>query len=234
MKRLTSYAAGLLLMVIAFSACKKDDNNNVRTPAAGLMAFNLAPDKDAVSFVVSGNRLTNSPLNYNGFTGGYLRVGLGAQEVKAINLSNDSTLATASQNFADSMYYSVFTVGRNGSYRNLIVNDSLNNLAVASGQAYVRFINAIPDSAYLPKVTISSGDSNIVNTNPSFGTISGFTKIRAGNIDVKIGSGDASVATRTIAVDESKVYTILLTGFPGATDTTRSVQIKYITNGIVN
>jgi hypothetical protein len=233
MKRITSYAAALLLMVVAFSACKKDSNNNIRTPSAGLMAFNLVPDKASVSYVLSGNRLTNTPLNYNGFTGGYLSVGVGSAEIKAIDPSNDSTLATGSASFADSSYYSVFTVGRNGSYHNVVVNDSLNSLVVASGQAYVRFINAIPDSAYMPKVTISSGDSSIVNTNASFGTISPFTKIRAGSIDVKVSNGDSIAATRTIAVDESKVYTILLTGMPGAADTSRSIQVKYINNGTV-
>ena len=233
MKRITSYAAALLLMVVAFSACKKNDNTNIRTPSAGLMAFNLTPDKDAISFVLSGNRLTNTPLNYNGFTGGYLPVGVGSSELKSIDLSNDSTLATGSANFVDSMYYSVFTVGRSGNYHNVFVNDSLNSLTVASGQAYVRFINAIPDSAYMPKVTISSGDSSIVNTTANFGTVSAFTKIRAGSIDVKVSNGDSIAASRTIAVDESKVYTILLTGIPGATDTTKSIQVKYINNGTV-
>ncbi|MDN3657331.1 DUF4397 domain-containing protein [Ferruginibacter paludis] len=234
MKKITSYAAALLLMVVAFSACKKsDNNNNIRTPSAGLMAFNLAPDRDAVSFVVSGKRLTNAPLNYNGFTGGYLAVGVGSQEVKSVNPGNDSTLATGTGNFVDSMYYSVFTVGKGGNYRNILVNDSLNSLTVSPGQAYVRFINAIADSAYMPMVTISSGDSNIVNANASFGTISPFTKIRAGNIDVKISNGDSVAATRTIAVDESKVYTVLLTGLRGATDTTKSIQVKYINNGTV-
>jgi hypothetical protein len=233
MKRIMSYTAALLLMVVAFSACKKDNNTNVRKQSAGLMAFNLVPDKDAINFVLSGNRLTNTPLNYNGFTGGYLPVGVGSSELKSIDPSNDSLLATGSANFADSMYYSVFTVGRNGNYHNIFVNDSLNSLAVSPGQAYVRFINAIPDSAYMPRVTISSGDSSIVNTTASFGTVSPFTKIRAGSIDVKVSNGDSIAATRTIAVDESKVYTVMLTGIPGATDTTKSIQVKYINNGTV-
>jgi hypothetical protein len=233
MKRIMSYTAALLLMVVAFSACKKDNNTNVRKQSAGLMAFNLVPDKDAINFVLSGNRLTNTPLNYNGFTGGDLPVGVGSSELKSIDPSNDSLLATGSANFADSMYYSVFTVGRNGNYHNIFVNDSLNSLAVSPGQAYVRFINAIPDSAYMPRVTISSGDSSIVNTTASFGTVSPFTKIRAGSIDVKVSNGDSIAATRTIAVDESKVYTVMLTGIPGATDTTKSIQVKYINNGTV-
>jgi hypothetical protein len=132
------------------------------------------------------------------------------------------------------MYYSLFTVGRNGNYHNIIVNDSLNNLTASAGQAFVRYINAIPDSAISPKITVSSGEGNIFDNNATFGTVSGFSKIKAGSIDIKVGSGDSITASRSINVEESKVYTILVSGMPGATDTTKAVQIKYITNGTVN
>jgi hypothetical protein len=46
--------AGLL-----FTACLKDkDNNTADVPAAGLMAFNLAPDQQSVVITLSNNTLT--------------------------------------------------------------------------------------------------------------------------------------------------------------------------------
>ena len=41
-------AAGVLFLALFFAACKKDNIENVRTPSAGLMAFNLAVDQTAV------------------------------------------------------------------------------------------------------------------------------------------------------------------------------------------
>ena len=73
MKKISSYSGGILLLLIIFSACKKYDNKVTRIPSAGLMAFNLATDKDAVGISLSGNNLTNTPLSYTSFTGGYYR-----------------------------------------------------------------------------------------------------------------------------------------------------------------
>ncbi len=36
-----------------------------------------------------------------------------------------------------------------------------------------------------------------------------------------------------MALEKDKVYTLLLTGMPNATDTTKAVKIKYIVNGTV-
>jgi hypothetical protein len=231
MKKFMSYSSGILLMVFVFSACKKSEN--VVIPSASLMAFNLITDKDAVFITLSGNRLSNSPLGYTSFTGGYLPIYIGSRDIKSIDANTGSTLALSTQVFSDSMHYSLFTVGKNGSYRNVTVNDSLNKLIVSPGQAFVRYVNAIPDSTVSPLVTISSNGSNIVNTPAAFGTVSGFTKVSVGNINVGVNSGDSITATRSFPVEESKVYTILLTGMANAADTTRSVKIKYITNGTV-
>lgn len=223
----------VVTMALFFAACKKDNNDNSRNPAAGLMAFNLALDKSAVGITLSGNNLTSAPLNYTSYTGNYLPVFVGSREVKSYDFNSSTALATSSQTFQDSAYYSLFVVGNNGSYRNIIANDSLNNLVPATGQAFVRYINAIPDSTVSPLVTISSNGSNVVSKNAAFGDVSGFTKVATGNIIIGVNNGDSIAANRTIAVEESKAYTILITGMPRAADTTKAVQIKFITNGTI-
>lgn len=225
--------AGILLLALLFGACKKDDLPNNRIPAAGVMAFNLSTDKDAVGISLSGNNLFYLPLGYASFTGAYLPIFTGNREVKSYNNNSYNVLSVNNQIFQDSAYYSIFVVGRNGSYRNIVVNDSLNNLTITPGQAFVRYINAIPDSTISPFVSISSNGTKVISNNTAFGIVTPFIKVNAGNIIIGVNNGDSVAVSRTILVEQSKAYTILIAGIPNATDTTKSIKIKYITNGTI-
>lgn len=225
--------AGILFLALLLGACKKNDLPNNRTPTSGVMAFNLSTDKDAVGIMLSGNNLFNSPLDYTSYTGVYLPVFTGNREVKSFNNNTASVLAISNQIFQDSVYYSIFVVGSNGSYHNIITNDSIKNLLVTPGQAFVRYVNAIPDSTISPLVTISSNGATIISNNTAFGTVAPFTKVSAGNITIGVNNGDSIAVSRTIAVEQSKAYTILLTGIPNSVDTTKSIKIKFISNGTI-
>jgi hypothetical protein len=228
------YLAGLLVITFLFASCKKNLNNDVQPiPAAGLMAFNLIPDNGAVGFAISNNTLTNYPLLFGNYTGAYQGIYVGDRTVTSFNFNSGATLASAPQLFEDSAWYSVFALGANGNYRNVIVKDNLDSLPSTTGEAFVRYINAIPDSAAQPSVTISSNGTNVFNNNAAFATVSDFKGITPGNISVSINNGSAINASRTITVEKGKIYTILLAGMPGQSDTTKSVQIKFIQNGTV-
>ena len=222
-----------LLMIISFSACKKTVNSNTHIPAAGLMAFNLAPDSTSVGFSVGGNKLTTTPLAFTEYTGTYLGVSPGTQDISAFDYPDGAQLATASQLFADSAYYSAFLVGTAGNYKNIIVKDSFDSLTSTSGQAYVRYVNAIPDSALLPTVTIASNGTNVFDTTSAFSAVSNFKGITPGDITVNVNAETSVNASHTISVEQGKIYTILLVGSPTATDSTKAVQIKFIQNGQV-
>jgi hypothetical protein len=220
-------AAGLL-----FAACNKSHNNdNANMPVAGLMAFNLSPDVSSGSFAISGNNLTPSPLAFNNFTGGYLSIYPGSRVLQSYNFNSGATLATTTFNFEASKFYSAFLVGADSSYQNVIVNDSLDSLSSPS-QSYVRYINAIPDASN-PTVTIAVNGSNVVNDNAPFASVSQFTAVTPGSVTVHVTNGGTIETSRTITLDQAKVYTLLLTGKPGGTGDT-AVQIKYITNGTVD
>jgi len=222
-----------LLMTIAFSACKKTVNNNTHVPAAGLMAFNLAPDSTSVGFSVGGDRLTTTPLGFTEYTGKYLGVSPRTQDISVLDFSSGAKLATTSQLFADSAYYSAFFVGTAGNYKNIIVKDNFDSLSSTSGQAYVRYVNAIPDSSLQPNVTIASGGTNVIDTTSTFSTVSDFKGITPGDITINVSAETSVNANRTISVEQGKIYTILLVGSPTATDSTKAVQIKFIQNGQV-
>lgn len=221
----------LLFSAIAFSACKKEDVPT--TPTAGLMAFNLIPDTiQPVVFVLDNNALTNSSIGFGSFTGGYLNVFTGLRTVNLYENSSDSALATMSYPFQPNMYYSAFAMGANGTYKNIIVQDNLDSLPTSSGNAFVRYVNAIPDSSS-ETVTVSANNSNVVNANTSFGDVSDFTGIAPGDISINLDNGSTISANKSMTLEQNKVYTVLLTGMPDATDTAKSVRIKYIVNGTV-
>jgi len=220
----------LLMATLLFTACKKNNTDYVRQPAAGLMAFNLAVDKPAVGFTLSGNNLSGAVLNYTNYTGVYLPVYLGDREVRSFDYNTGGTIATTTASFADSNYYSAFLLGAKGSYRNVIVNDNLKALSANSGKAWVRYINAIPDSSIATTVII--GESGINGVAP-FATVSAFAQVTAGPVATTVSNGSTIAASRTITLEENKVYTILFVGLPNQTDSSEAVQVKYIVNGMV-
>jgi hypothetical protein len=224
-------ASVIITMGAVFSACRKDSDSNNEIPVSGLMAFNLAPDQSALGVALSGNLLTNSPLSYTNYTGGYRNIFPGERVVQSYDYQKDTTLVTATHNFTTQKYYSLFVVGNNGAYKNVIVQDEIDSLP--STQAYVRYINAIPDSSNAPTVTIKANGANVVNAPAAFSTVSAFTPVNGGNIDIAIANGGNVSANRTIAVENGKIYTVLFVGLPAATDTAKAVQIKYILNGTI-
>ena len=229
MKRFHLKAFALSSIVLAgllFSACNKFDNEDNNTPVAGLMAFNLASDK-TVGFAIGGNALTNSPLSFTSYTGGYLGIYPGNRSVESYDYVSGDSVASASYDFAVEKYYSAFVIGSNGTYQNVIVTDNFDSLSASSGQAYIRYISAIAGSAS-PAVTISINGSNVVNDNAAFASVSEFVAVTPGDVAITVNEGTAINASRTITLEQKKVYTVLLASGATATD---PAQIKYVENG---
>jgi hypothetical protein len=99
--------SGLLVIAVLLTACSKFDNDdNMNTPVAGLMSFNLAPDLAAVGIALGGNSVTNSPLAYTNYSGTYQRVFPGNREVESYDYVKDSTIAKVDYSFTTDKYYS--------------------------------------------------------------------------------------------------------------------------------
>jgi hypothetical protein len=224
---------GLVSLSLLLWSCTKfgDDNNN-NTPAAGLMSFNLAPDQPGVYITLSGNNLSNVPLAYTSYSGVYNAIFPGERPVQSFSYPSDSALAQVNHVFTPDKYYSVFVIGANGNYQNLVTDDNFDSLAAETGKAFVRYVNAIADSSK-PLVTIAANGTNVVSNNASFAAVSDFAKINAGDVTVNVNNGSSIDASRNITLEQNKVYTVLLVGTPGATDSTKAVQIKFISNGTV-
>jgi hypothetical protein len=223
---------GLMTVAVLFTACLKDkDNDNVDIPAAGLMAFNLAPDQESVVIALDGNVLTQQPLGFSNYTGTYYNIYTGNRAVKSYDYPANDPIASASHDFDTSKYYSAFVVGYGDNYRNIVAEDNFDALSATSGKAYVRYIYAVADSVNPSAVTIAKGGSNVVNDNAAFGDLSEFTAVDPGEISVAVKQGSAIDVSRNITVEEKKVYTILLIGVPGETSEAKKPQIRFVLNG---
>lgn len=220
-----------LIAIAGLWSCKKDNNTNQgMQPVAGLMAFNLSPDKQNIGFSIDGNNLTNAAIFYPNYTGNYLNIYPGQRSVAAYDYYNPATpLATAQTNFVAGKLYSSFLVGSANNYKNILVNDQLDSVSAVPGKALVRYINAITDSSGAVTVNLSSGGTIISSSQSPFAFVSGFSPVNAGAFSIAIKNSTGIDSSRTVTLDEKTAYTFLLIGVPHSTTT--PVQIKYIING---
>jgi hypothetical protein len=223
-------AGCIALMTFVFAACNKKDAVETHIPSAGLMVFDLAPDKDGIGVALSGNLINTMPLGYTSYSGTYRNIYTGNREIEVFDL-RDSVFAKSSFNFEDGNLYSLFVTGNNGNYKAITVKDDVDSSATAD-KAYVRYINAIPDSS-APNVTITAGGSTVSEGMASFNTVSPFTAVTPGDIKIAVSNGGNIATDRTVTVESGKVYTALVIGVPGATDDLRKVQIRYVQNGVI-
>jgi hypothetical protein len=147
--------------------------------------------------------------------------------VEAYDYVSGDSLASVEKEFAIGKYYSTFVVGSGNNVQNVVVEDDVDSLSGSSGQAYVRYINAVNGSA-MANVTIAAGGSEVVNDQAAFAEVSGFTGLAAGEITVNLSEGSAISATRTFSVEAGRVYTVLLLSGSHAGE---PAQIRYVSNG---
>ncbi|HMF70766.1 MAG TPA: DUF4397 domain-containing protein, partial [Flavitalea sp.] len=100
-------------------------------------------------------------------------------------------------------------------------------------KAYIRYINAIPDSTQ-PVVKISSGGSDIFNQAAAFASVSQFTEVAPGSVSINISNNGNINANRNIDLATGKAYTVLFIGKPGESNNEQAVQIKFIENGTLS
>lgn len=222
---------GILALTTAFVGCKKDHDDTPEPDVAGLMVFNLIPDQPSVGFSLSGNNL-GSPLEYLGYTGGYLSIFPGSRSADAYSGSNGNTLTSEKKTFLAEKYYSLFAVGTDEEYKNIIVNDGLDTLNAEEGHAYVRFVNAITgvEGPLQVKIEDEDGANTLFEGDADFGDVSDFYSLENGTIAFQVFSGEDTLQTREIELENRKAYTVLLADDEG-TEEEPAVQIRYVENG---
>lgn len=232
-RRGTIVVFGLFAISLSLASClKNNDDYNTPTNVAGLMAFNLVPDQEAVNIGLSGNLVPGSPFSYSNFTGRYVNIFPGDRLIQSANAVTGTALDSSNHIFEPNKYYSLFVVGSNGSYKNIVSEDKFDSLTASSGKAYVRFINALSASPS-STVSITADGASVLNKSAGFGEVSEFTGITPGEITINVTNESSPAVSRTISVSQEKAYTVLLTGLPNQSDSTKAVQIKFIENGTI-
>lgn len=229
------YPASWTLLVFAgiilFVSCKKDIHHS-SDPKASVMAFNLTIDRPSIGYLISNTYLTDEPLAYLNSTV-YLPVFSGSAKVKLFDATTDTILSNTSFTFGEKKYYSIFAVGARHHYKNIIVNDSFPSLHDSSGKAYVRFVNAIPDSSTATISALSPADSVLLSIFSSYTSVSAYKEITPGSVTFKLDAKGFFSIKSAFAIEENKSYTLLLTGMYGEKDPAKSVRIRCLLNGAV-
>lgn len=218
--------------IVVLSSCNKSDTDYTDIPSSALMAFNLSPSKNAIGIALSGNSISNQPLNYTSFTGQYLNIYAGNRNIEAYDYNMNAPFTNTSYNFEQDKYYSLFVVGADSAYRNIVAVDNFDSLSGSNGKAYVRFINAIPDST-VPIVKLTVNGTSAVNAPARYAEVSQFTAIDPGNVAVDINNNGNISAMRNIDLAAKKAYTILFIGKSGASGD-QALQIRFIENGTLS
>lgn len=228
LKRTGLLIAGTFMFAMIFSACKKDEPAHI--PAAQVMVFNLVPDQDGVGVAVDNNAISNVPIPYPGYLP-YRNFYAGNRVFSSFIFGSGQTLATTPETLRDSGYYSLFVVGGDDIYKNVITEDMIDSLDATSGKAFVRYVNGVPGDAETT-TTISADQTVLFNDANKVGTVSAYKEAAPGKISVTMSNpGATEPVSRDIDVTEKGVYTVLLIGEPQATDTARALKIRVVHQG---
>lgn len=228
---------GLKSILIAFLvgifmiSCSTDDDNYYIDPdqIAGFMAINTVTDQESIGVSLSGVRV-GQPLTYRAYTGGYVNIFPGERSTNSFSPYNGNTLSSHTFEFEKGNYYSLFITGRKDDYDNIVVEDSLNDLEVQDGVAYVRYINAIPGEDDTVIEAIGESDSLFKKSAP-YQEVSEFIPVKTQEITAKLKTDDEIEVERKIELEDRKVYTLLIVGDPDSDEEWIQPQIRYIENG---
>lgn len=227
------FLLSILSLSILFTACKKKDRDIQQPDAAGIMAFNLSPDQNAVGFKIEGRIFTQNPLAFGNYTATYRAIYTGNRTVQAFNYVNGVILDTAAANFENNKYYSSFLFGKNGTYKEVIVQDKIDSLPYSTNKAYVRMVNGYSLPNFTPSIRYTLNDSTEIYNQPlSYTTASSFLEVPAGEVNIEARSGAEVKSSRKINFEVNKVYTLLLIDNVSA-DSLANPEIKFIVNGFI-
>jgi hypothetical protein len=219
MKKIIVNVFSVLTVLLAFTACNKDDKDSMSK--AKVMVVHASPNAPNVDVRINNAvALTNVAYPTNS---GYTEVNSGSTNIKVAPTATTNYVIDATVNLDANENYSVFAIDSVSKIKAAAVSDDLT--APASGKAHVRFFHF---SANAPAVDIAVTGAPVLFSNRKFNdqatnaSLASFTPLGAGTYNLEVraaGTNTVVLSLPNISLTAGKIYTVFAKGFLGGTGT---------------
>ena len=202
-------------VTLTASSCNKDKGDAPNT-ISNISVVNAVASSTALDFMIENQKVNSQAFKYGDIID-YFNAYSGTRTFNIYNRVNNSKIVSKSANLAHGKPYSVFVADTAIKASLIIVEDEL--ARPATGKAKIRFVHLSPDTE---KLDVTSGDSTLFSDKgykeyTSFKAIEG-DKTYSFKIKLKQTS-TIKAALDNIEIKKNRIYTILIKGFSGKTDT---------------
>lgn len=222
LKNLKFSSTILLFILVAFSACKKEEE--IDTTLSNIRVINAAPTLATYYPFINSGLISSAALPYGGSTAYNANIS-GANTIKFTAENNTESLLTKTVNLNANNYYSFYLINKPGALDGLVIADDLS--LPAADKAYIRYINLSPDAPALDLT--KTGESTALIANKTYKTASAFIAIAPGTytLDAKeTATGTIKATSSTVTLTAGYHYDIICGGLVSpANDTERAINL---------
>lgn len=223
-------ALSVMLLATAFTACKKDKNDDPPVnKTAKVSVIHAAPGSPELFGYLNNVDTKNKTLTY-GTALDYVALAAGKSEYSVKKKDVADPLVKGTIDLTADKSYSLFVVDIPTKLGLAIFEDNLT--APAADKARLRFINVSPDAGSLDLAI--TGTSTPLLANQAFKTGSAFTDVTPGdalNFEIRTNGQAAALATlANVKIEKGKIYTIWVKGLKTTADDASKLGLAIFTN----
>lgn len=206
----------VVIVMAAFSSCKKDNNDDTTGLSAYVMVTNAAEGSSAQDFYMDNAKVNSSAVAYTQ-SSDYLTANSGDHQARFSNSGSTTANASFSLSLQPGQYYSVYYTG-GASASSSAVTTQDDRTPPPSGKAKVRFIHL--SSAAASSVDFGLSATNKLVTGLAYKAASAYYTVDANTTFAlyAAGSATASLSIPT-TIQAGKIYIVYVSGSTTATIT---------------
>ena len=227
----------LLPAVLLFSACSKKDDPVVTPDQAGVLFVHDIVSASTVAVKTYVGTQETATLNY-GQNSGYVKVPVGAQDLKINASQTNAALAAVNRVLAKDVNYSVFAY-RAGTASApaapLVTEDNL-TAPTGTNKAKIRLVNLGIGTAAAVGLARVAGTSFVAITTAdvAYGANSAFVETDAGSVQLFLTSGGLPTIPLILpnpkTLTAGKIYTVVIRGTDTPLTNDQSLTVNFIEN----
>jgi hypothetical protein len=218
-----------LLLTLAVSSCKKDDDTESTTPESGtsfISVINASPNLATYNFYMDDVKMNTAALPLGG-TVPYVQVNSATYASKFTSASTTESLLTKSLILSSSGVYTYFLTGKVGALEGILVKDEIEGVGT---QVAVRLVNMSPDA---PALDLVVKDGATVITNQFYKSVSSFVAIEPKTYTLNVvdkTTGQVKAVLTDVALGAGKYYSVLVRGMLSPADTEHPFAAQLVVN----